>query len=103
MTIRPLMGVAFAAAALTFAGAAHADECADVTKTVKGMIDNVSPDKVSHPAMKCAVYAAGLGMLKMFRVVNEECLEDGNKRTQTIAELERTVRKLQSTIDKNCN
>ena len=42
------------------------------------------------------------GMLKMYRVINEECLRRAATHPDP-AELERTVRKLQTQVDKNCN
>ena len=45
-----------------------------------------------------------LGMLKVLRVIGDECLEEDSKRVPALAELERTIRSLQSqVVDKNCS
>ena len=92
---------AFASVLLPQAGSAG--DCAALIKNVERAIDKVDPAKAgSNAPLKCAMFAEGLGMLKMFRVLNDECLDEGAKRTTALAELERTIRKGQAHIDKTC-
>ena len=106
MTIGNTMRAAALAAAVVglAAAAAQADECESMTKSVKGLIDKFDPAaKVgNNPARFCAAYAEGLGLVKSFRIVNDECLDEGEERTKTLADLDRTIRTLQGQIDKNC-
>lgn len=101
------MKVAVVAAAVSgFAGSAGlADECGDVTKTVRELVDKIEPEKVKgNQPLTCAIYADGLDMLKMLRVIGDQCLEEDSKRVPALAELERTIRILQSQIvEKNCS
>jgi hypothetical protein len=92
-----------AAMATSFAAnAGLANECRDLTRGVKEMIDKFQPVEDKGNAMRCATTAEGLGLIKMFRVVIDECADEGDPRHKALAELDRTVRFLQSTIDKNC-
>jgi N-acetylglutamate synthase-like GNAT family acetyltransferase len=92
-----------AAMATSFAAnAALADECRDLTKGVKEMIDKFQPVEDKGNAMGCATTAEGLGLIKMFRIVIDECADEGDARHKALAELDRSVRFLQSSIDKNC-
>ena len=91
------------AVAVGFAAAAQADECEAMTKSVKVLIDKSDPAKsADNPAALCAAYAEGLGLIKSFRVVVDECLDEGDKRTETLSGLDRSIRQLQSQFDKNC-
>jgi hypothetical protein len=81
---------------------APAQECQAVTKVVKDMIDKLDPDKAKDPAPKCAAFGEGLGLMKMFRIVTDECLDEGDKRIQILADLDRSIRRLQTQVDKNC-
>jgi hypothetical protein len=92
------------AAVLGFAAAAaQADECESMTKSVKVLIDKSDPAKSADtPAAMCAAFAEGLGLMKSFRIVVDECLDEGDKRTQTLSGLDRSIRQLQSQVDKNC-
>ena len=92
------------AVALGFAAAAaQADECEAMTKSVKVLIDKSDPARsADNPAALCAAYAEGLGLIKSFRVVVDECLDEGDNRTQTLSGLDRSIRQLQSQVDKNC-
>ena len=92
-----------AAASIVSAGLGVAGDCDALMKNVERAIDKVDPEKAgSNAPLKCAMFAEGLGMLKMFRVLNDECLDEGAKRTTALAELERTIRKTQQHIDKTC-
>ena len=105
MIIGRVLQVAALAAATSFlaASAGVAGDCAALIKNVERTIDKVDPEKAgSNAPLKCAMFAEGLGMLKMFRVLNDECLDEGAKRTTALAELERTIRKTQQHIDKTC-
>jgi hypothetical protein len=92
------------AAVLGFAAAAaQADECETMTKSVQLLIDKSDPAKgADNPAGLCAAYAEGLGLIKSFRIVVDECLDEGDKRTQTLSGLDRSIRQLQTQVDKNC-
>ena len=92
-----------AAASIASASAGAAGDCGVLMKNVERAIDKVDPGKAGNNApLKCAMFAEGLGMLKMFRVLNDECLDEGARRTTALAELERTIRKAQQHIDKTC-
>ena len=92
-----------AAASSLLPHAGSAGDCAALIKNVERTIDKVDPEKAgSNAPLKCAMFAEGLGMLKMFRVLNDECLDEGAKRIAALAELERTIRKAQTHIDKTC-
>jgi hypothetical protein len=84
--------------------AAQADECDTMTKTVEVVIDKLDPTAKAgnNPAGLCAAYGEGLGLIKSFRIVADECLDEGDPRTQTLAKLDRSIRQLQSQVDKNC-
>jgi hypothetical protein len=86
------------------AAAAQADECETMTKTVQVLIDKMDPSAKGgdNPAKLCAAYGEGLGLIKSFRIVADECLDEGDERSQTLAKLDRSIRQLQSQVDKNC-
>src|SRR2546426_11143741 len=86
------------------AAAAQADECEAMTNSVKAVIDKFDPAAKAgnNPARFCAAFAEGLGLVKSFRLVNDECLDEGEERTKILADLDRTIRTLQGQIDKNC-
>jgi hypothetical protein len=104
MMIGGMMRAAAAAAALVvFANAGVAGECSQLAKNVKATIDKVDPTKAEgNNPLKCAMFSEGLGLLKMYRAINEECLDEGARRTRELAELDRTIRKTQGLIDRNC-
>src|SRR5712692_5568235 len=106
MTISNTMRAAAAAAAVIAmaAAGAQADECESMTKSVKGLIDKFDPAAKAgnNQARFCAAFAEGLGLVKSFRLVNDECLDEGEERTKILADLDRTIRTLQGQIDKNC-
>ena len=86
------------------AAAARADECESMTKGVKVLIDKMDPAAKggNNPAKLCAAFGEGLGLIKSFRVVVDECLEEGDKRTEVLAGLDRSIRQLQGNLDNNC-
>jgi hypothetical protein len=97
------IAAAAATACIVAAGAGVAGDCEVVAKAVKRTIDKVDPDKAgSNTALKCAMFSEGLGMLKMFRLLQKECLDEGAKRTRELAELDRTIRKTMGMIDSTC-
>jgi len=105
ITSNPMRALALTAAMFGCAvAAAQADECETMTKTVQVMIDKVDPTAKAgnNPAGLCAAYGEGLGLIKSFRIVADECLDEGDPRTQTLAKLDRSIRQLQSQVDKNC-
>ena len=86
------------------AAAAQADECESMTKSVQVLIDKMDPSAKGgvNPAKLCAAYGEGLGLIKSFRIVADECLDEGDERSQTLAKLDRSIRQLQGQVDKNC-
>jgi hypothetical protein len=86
------------------AAAARADECESMTKGVKVLIDKMDPAAKggNNAAKLCAAFGEGLGLIKSFRVVVDECLEEGAKRTEVLAGLDRSIRQLQGQVDNNC-
>ena len=110
ITINSMRAAAVAAAALGFgiglaAAVAQADECEAMSKAVKTVIDKFDPAAKggSNDARLCAAHAEGLGLVKSFRIVSDECLDDGDERTKILADLDRKIRTLQSQVDKNCD
>ena len=102
MTISKIMCAAAGAAAFGFAAAA--DECETMTKSVQVLIDKTDPAAKGgdNSAQLCAAYGEGLGLIKSFRIVADECLDEGDERTKTLAGLDRSIRQLQSQVDRNC-
>src|SRR5262245_10637408 len=102
--LRPMRAVLVLAAVVGCAAAARADECESMTKSVKVLIDKTDPATKggNNPATLCAAYGEGLGLIKSFRIVIDECLDEGDERTKTLAGLDRSIRQLQSQVDKNC-
>jgi hypothetical protein len=91
------------AVAVGFAvAAAQADECEAMTKSVQVLIDKSDPAAKGGSNPLCAAYAEGLGLIKSFRIVVDECLDEGDKRTETLSGLDRSIRQLQTQVDKNC-
>jgi hypothetical protein len=99
--IKTIRVAALAAALCGFSTNGLANDCPGVMKVVKDMIDKLDPDKPGQ-APKCAAYGEGLGMMKMFRIASDECLDEGAKRIQALADLDRSIRRLQGTLDKEC-
>jgi hypothetical protein len=105
MTISNMMRAAVAAAVVGMAAAAaQADECEGMSKSVKTLIDKFDPSAKGggNAARLCAAYAEGLGLVKSFRIVTDECLDEGEERSKSLADLDRTIRSLQGEIDKSC-
>jgi hypothetical protein len=106
MLITGIIRVAAVAAALAglAAAAARADECEAMARSVKALIDKTDPAAKggNNPAKLCAAYGEGLGLIKSLRIVVDECLDEGDERTQTLAGLYRSIRQLQTEVDKNC-
>jgi hypothetical protein len=106
MTIhRVLRAVAAATVVLGFAAApAAADECEAMTGGVKTLIDKLDPAAKggSNSAKLCAAFGEGLGVIRSFRIVVDECMDEGDKRTEVLAGLDRSIRQLQSQLDTNC-
>ena len=106
MTINNAMRAAAVVAAVVgmAAVAAQADECESMTAGVKTLIDKLDPTAKAgnNQARFCAAFAEGLGLVKSFRIVTDECLDEGEERTKILADLDRRIRSLQGEIDKNC-
>jgi hypothetical protein len=106
MTLNTTVRAAVVAAVLLGFGAATAaaDECEAMTGSVKKIIDKLDPAAKggNNPAKLCAAFGEGLGVLKSFRTVVDECMEEGDKRTEILAGLDRSVRQLQGELDKSC-
>ncbi len=103
--IRKSMIAALASAAVVVLMAvAQADECGAMSKSVKSLADKLDPTAKGgdNPARLCAAFGEGLGVIKTFRIVNDECLGEGEERTRLLAGLDRSIRTLQSQIDKMC-
>jgi hypothetical protein len=91
---------------LTLAAAAPAaaqpDECEAMMTTVKTLIDKIDPRRPDNDAQKCAASGEALGLFKSFRIVSDGCLEEGDARTRVLAGLDRSIRQVQTEVDKNC-
>jgi hypothetical protein len=109
MKIKGKVLVAAVAAGLAGAGAliatsALADECEAMTGHVKVLIDKTDPAAKggNNMAKSCAAFGEGLGLIKSFRIVIDECLDEGDKRTEILAGLDRSIRQLQGEVDGHC-
>lgn len=100
--IRTLQAAVVAVALAGFAAPALADECEDLLGGLKKMIDRLDPAKAEGEAKLCAGLGEGIGLLRVFRIVSDECLPTGEKRIGTLAGLDRAIRKLQAEADKKC-
>jgi len=104
-TFNFLRAAALTAAVLGLAAvAARADDCEGMTKGVKTLIDKFDPAAKGgkNDAKLCSAFAEGLGLIKAFRVVTDECLDEGDERTKSLADIDRQIRSLQGHVDKNC-
>ena len=104
MMIRKSIIAALASAAVGAAALAQADECEAMSRSIKSLVDTLDPAAKGgdNPARLCAAFGEGLGVIKAFRIVNDECLDEGEERTRLLAGLDRSIRTLQSQIDKMC-
>ncbi len=100
--IRTLQAAVVAVALAGCAGPALADDCGDLLGGLKKMIDRLDPAKADGEAKLCASLGEGIGLLKIFRIVSDECLPTGEKRISTLGNLDRSIRKLQAEADKKC-
>ena len=102
--MRNLMRSVAAAAALCALppGPAAANECESVVGGIKTLIDKVDPGKAKNEAQLCAMLGEGIGLMRVFRIVSDECLPSGDKRISTLADLDRSIRNLQAEADKQC-
>jgi hypothetical protein len=106
ITINCMRAAAVAAVVLGIGLAvAQADECEAMSKAVKTVIDKFDPAAKggSNDARLCAAFAEGLGLMKSFRIVTDECLDEGDERTKALAGLDRAIRTLQTQVDKACD
>jgi hypothetical protein len=98
-----LRSVAAAAALAAFVpDAALANECEDLVGGIKKLIDRVDPGKAKSETQLCAMLGEGIGLMRIFRIVSDECLPTGDKRISTLADLDRSIRHLQAEADKQC-
>jgi hypothetical protein len=96
--------VGLAGAGVLAATGAFADECEAMTGSVKTLIDKMDPSAkgAGNPAKSCAAFGEGLGLIKSFRIVIDECMDEGDKRTEILAGLDRSIRQLQGEVDGHC-
>ncbi len=104
MVIGIAMRAAAFAAALLACATVQADECEELAGSVKALVDKLDPVAKGggNDARLCAAFGEGLGLIKGMRIVSDECLDDGDERTRILADLDRSIRSLQSQIDKGC-
>ena len=57
---------------------------------------------ISSNAMRAAVMTAAALGFAAAAAQADECLDEGDKRTQTLSGLDRSIRQLQTQVDKNC-
>ena len=101
--IPTMKAAAMAAVLLSLAATlAHADECEGMEKAVQNLINSHDPAKEKGDPRLCAAFGYGLGLIKTRRMVADECMEDGDKRTEALAKLDRITRDIQSEVDKHC-
>lgn len=102
-TIPMMKAAALAAALLALAATrASADECQSMEKVVQDLINAHEPDKEKGDPRLCAAFGYGLGLIKTRRIVADECMDEGDKRTEFLAKLDRITRDIQSSVDKSC-
>jgi hypothetical protein len=100
-----LRAAALCAAVLGLALApVRADECEAMSRSVKQLIDKLDPVAKggNNDARLCAALGEGLGLIKSMRIVTDECLDEGDERIEALAGLDRSIRTLQSQVDRNC-
>ncbi len=97
-----LRAAVLAAALACLASPAAANECEDLVGGLKKLIDRLDPGKAANEQQLCAVLGEGIGLMRVFRIVSDECLPGGDKRISTLANLDRSIRKLQAEADKQC-
>jgi hypothetical protein len=98
---------AVAAATVVFglaAATAAADECGSMSTAAKRLIDQLDPAAKggNNSAKLCAAFGEGLGVIRSFRIIIDECMDEGDKRTEVLAGLDRSIRQLQGSLDSNC-
>lgn len=102
VTSQTIRALAVAGALVGLAAAsAQADECEGMAKAVQNLINRHDPTTTKGDAA-CSAYGYGLGLIKARRIVADECLDEGQERTETLAKLDRSIRTIQSEVDKNC-
>jgi hypothetical protein len=103
MTIKTTVSAAAIVAVLVgyAVATAAADECEAMTGAVKAVLDKTDPATKggNNPAKLCSAFGEGLGVIESFRIVADECLEEGDKRTEILAGLDRSIRQLQGQLD----
>jgi len=99
-----MRAAALGAALVGLPAAVAADECESMMKSVKQLVDKLDPTAKggNNEARLCAAFGEGLGVLKSFRIVTDECLDEGDRRTEILAGLDRSIRSLQSQVDRHC-
>jgi hypothetical protein len=103
LTTTAMKAAALGAALMTLAAAPlRADECEAMEKAVQTLINGHDPSSAKGDAPACAAYGYGLGLIKSRRIVADECLDEGDKRTDYLARLDRSIRDIQSEVDKHC-
>jgi hypothetical protein len=96
------LAVAAVAALGLAANAQAADECDKMTEALKTMVDKLDDKAAKTDAGKCAVYSQLLGLMRIMRVVREECLSEGEKRINELAEGDIAIRGLATATDIQC-
>lgn len=103
MRVAVLAAAVTAVAALGLAANARAaDECDKITEALKGMVAKIDDKAAKTDAGKCAAYSHLLGLMRIMRVVREECLSDGEKRINELAEGDTAIRGLATATDIQC-
>jgi hypothetical protein len=102
MIRQTIAALAVAGAVLALAvPAVLADECETLEKAVQDLINKHDPTKAKGDAA-CSAFGYGLGLIKARRIVADECMDEGENRTDLLAKLDRSIRTIQSEVDKNC-
>ena len=106
MTINGVLRAAAAVAVVLglAAATAAADECESMSTAAKRLIDKLDPAAKggNNSAKLCAAFGEGLGVIRSFRIIIDECMDEGDKRTEVLAGLDRSIRQLQGSLDTNC-
>jgi ABC-type dipeptide/oligopeptide/nickel transport system permease subunit len=103
--MRVALAVTAVAAAALFglaAGARAADECDKITENIKAMIGKIDDKAAKTEAGKCAAMGQMLGLMRMVRIVREECMSESEERTNELAKLDGIVRGLATGADMQC-
>jgi hypothetical protein len=107
MTLKTLMtavALASATALAVAATSARADDCDDIMDAVKKLTERTvnAKDDAKTPLAVCWAVGQLVGMTKAGREVAAECYDEGTKRTDLLASLDKTTKEMEAQFDSIC-